>query len=319
VPDRMDYRILKDLKREFGDRVRLNEPMSRHTSFRTGGPADAWVQAGSVDELTAMMARLMQDGIPCEILGGGTNVLVRDRGIPGVVICLSGRLKTVQAQESDSGDLIVAAQGGARLAAIWQLAIHGGWEGFGFAVGIPGTVGGALRMNAGTPMGQIGDTLKTLTVMTPDGQIQTHGRDRLRVAYRGISIDDGSDPGQKPPVLRSGTFRLRRGDRSREDLLAEARAIMASRRRSQPIGQWSAGCFVKTPPEGPPAGFLIDRAGMKGMREGGAEVSVIHANFIVNRGNASAAQILSLADRVREKVYSQFKIHLENEVRVLGV
>jgi UDP-N-acetylmuramate dehydrogenase len=304
---------LKDqLQQRFTDRVRFDEPMSAHTSFRVGGPADALVTVTDENEMAFLVPFLRDNGLPFLILGGGTNLLVKDGGFPGVVISMAGRLSEIIQVAATK----ITAMAGAKLNTLCRYAIEKGLAGMNFAVGIPGNVGGAIRMNAGTTRGAIGGVLENIRVMGLDGTIIRLDASRLRFGYRRMTLPETMFADVNQFVIIDGQFLLTAG--FPEVLAAEADMLLKKRKAAQPVHLASAGCFFKNPAEGGAAGKLIDMAGLKGLRVGDAEVSALHANYLVNRGNASAADILTLMEIVREKVVAAFNIYLEPEVQIVG-
>ena len=335
-----------------GDRVRFDEPMSRHTSFRVGGPADAYITPETQEELVRLTTGARERGLKHTIIGAGTNLLVKDNGIKGLVIVLTKFFKKrnpafsgrgigpfgkkpgfLQTDMREDGSTIVTAMAGCGLRSLCGFSIKQGLEGMNFALGIPGTVGGAVMMNAGTGHGAMADVLKSLLLLLPTGQTQKIRREELHFDYRrfdrvqtckeiGYSISE-DDEG---PVILEASFRLHPSDPA--TLKKEAAGILKTRRKTQPSGYPSAGCFFKNPrgdevssfgcqvPKQMSAGSLIDQAGLKGKRIGGAEVSARHANFIINRAGASATDILALADLIQKEVSDKFGVHLEPEVRI---
>jgi len=299
-------------------RVRYDEPMSRHTSFRVGGPAEAFVEPQTSDELSALVAGLADREIPYQIVGGGTNLIVTDAGISGVVICLKPAKSEIIIEDIDASRSRVTVQAGTSLRLFCSRAIRNGLKGMNFALGIPGTVGGAIRMNAGTALGWISDVLESITVLYPSGIQEIIGRNALCFSYRKLLLPR---PGRgdslfQQTIILSGCFSLTRASAS--GLKQDAREILKNRKRGQPVSLPSAGCIFKNPLDGKTAGELIDLCGLKGLKIGGAQVSVKHANFIVNTGSAVAADILSLMDHVRQRVFERFHVNLEPEVIVIG-
>ncbi len=291
--------------------------MARHTSFQVGGPAEGFFTPSSVALLAGFIRWARKSGIPYRVIGGGTNLLASDRGLEGMVISLKA-LRDLKAEEGDVGTVTVRAMAGARLKVFCQYAARNGWEGMNFAVGIPGTVGGGIMMNAGTGGISMADALISVTILDANGVVHDIGRENFRSGYRSFFWNSsGAAPDGQRAVLLAGTFQLRKGLREAWVLRTEAKERLQERRRKQPIRLPSAGCFFKNPPAGPGAGELIDRAGLKGRRIGDAEVSPKHANFIVNRGNASSLDILELAGVVQDAVFREFGIDLEPEVRVI--
>jgi UDP-N-acetylmuramate dehydrogenase len=299
-------------------RVRYDEPMSRHTSFRVGGPAEAFVAPKTSDELAALVSGLADREIPYHVVGGGTNLIVTDAGISGVVICMKPCLSGILIENTNASQARVVVMAGTSLRVLCSHAIQKGLKGMRFALGIPGTVGGAIRMNAGTALGWISDVLESVTVLYPDGLRETIGRKALGFSYRklvlpqmscGKSVSHGT-------IIMSGSFSLVRADAAA--LKQEAGEILRNRKRLQPATLPSAGCVFKNPLAGKTAGELIDLCGLKGQKIGGAEISVKHANFIVNSGSATTADILALMESVRQTVFERHQVNLEPEVIVIG-
>ncbi|HAF69864.1 TPA: UDP-N-acetylenolpyruvoylglucosamine reductase [Candidatus Acetothermia bacterium] len=264
-------------------------PLAPHTTFRIGGPAWVLFQPHDLGALTEAVARADALGVPWRILGGGSNVLFSDRGFPGLVIS-TGRLASCSREEG----LLVAEAG-------FPLARLVG-SGFSFLAGIPGTVGGGVVMNAGTRFGQLGDQVEWVEVLLPDGEVVRWGRQECGFSYRDSRLHRLG-----LPVLRAA-LRPKTGPPPAE--------VLAHRRATQPLDQPSAGCVFRNPPQAP-AGWLIDRAGLKGARQGDAMVSPRHANFIVNTGRARASDVLTLVDRVRQQVLKRFGVWLQLELDVV--
>ena len=300
-----------------GPRVQFDVPMRRHTTLAVGGPADALAMPADIKVLTTLLSGARQRAIPWLIIGGGSNLLVRDGGIRGIVIALTPYFKGITTIDHGPGDVLVTAKAGTRLQTLCRYATEQGLAGMTFALGIPGSVGGAIAMNAGTADGCIGDTLEAITVLWPTGRLQRLGRADLDFGYRRLSLPAPEiTTGQRQGVLIDGTFMLPRTD-SRQ-LRVSVQKIKEERKKRQPVGVSSAGCFFKNPSSGPSAGELIDKAGLKGTRLGGAEISSRHGNFIINRGNARAVDILTLAEIIETRVAAKFGVQLEPEVIIAG-
>lgn len=282
--------------------VRSCEPMSRHTSFRVGGPADLYVRPADFPSLEAARAILAEAGLPVLVIGLGTNLLVRDGGIRGAVVS-TARLSGWRVDGTR-----MLAQSGSPLAALAREAARQGLSGLEFAAGIPGTLGGAVVMNAGAHGMSMADVVERVTVQGRGGRAVLQ-RDELGFTYRSSRLR-GRDLVVVEAVLNLQPSSSTQVRQRMEELLEV-------RRRTQPRGVPSAGSFFRNPP-GLAAGFLIEQAGCKGMRVGGAEVSPVHANFLVNVGGATAADILALAARVRERVAERFGLWLEPEVEIVG-
>ena len=304
------------LQQRFTGRVKLDESMAKHTSFCVGGPAEVFVSVKDAKQLAALVTACLETGIQYTVVAGGTNLLVRDGGIPGVVINMKNGLKEMSVESGGGDDVIIRAQAGVNLQALCRQAIDSGLAGMNFALGIPGTVGGAVYMNAGTSRGAMGDVLTAVDTLTPDGAAVERNRSELAFEYRRFALK-GTPPEAETLLLVTGVrLSCRRDDPER--LRREARDILNERMRNHPIGVQSAGCFFKNPATGEPAGRLIDMAGLKGRRVGGAAVSDKHANYIVNTGGATASDILSLMVVVQEEVENKFGVRLEPEVKIVG-
>lgn len=300
----------------FGKRVRFDEPMSAHTSLRVGGPAGAMVAVGTCAELRQLLLGCTDQSIPLYIIGGGSNLLVTDSGINGVAVLLAGEFNGVHLEWKNRSGASVRSMSGTRLKQLCRFCIANGLAGLDFVIGIPGTVGGAVIMNAGTPAGSIESAIYAVEIMTPEGHVREIKRSLIDFSYRHFAIAglDFSDP--VPPVVLSAKFILTPDSVTR--LRREAGRLMKQRTRTQPYSLPSAGSIFKNPPGESSAGKLIDAAGLRGKRIGGAQVSPKHANFIVNTGGATAADILELMEVIRTRVQEKFKVELEPEVQIVG-
>jgi UDP-N-acetylmuramate dehydrogenase len=281
--------------------VRQGETLAQHTWFRLGGAAEYFAEPRSIDELQALVRRGAAEGIPIRLLGGGSNVLVRDEGVPGMVVSLSDpAFGAIAAKERK-----VTAGSGAKLGHLISIAVREGLAGLEPLVGIPGTVGGALRGNAGSRGGDIGQWTCHATVMTRTGEILERERDDLTFAYRESSLDE--------LAILQGEFELEKEDP--EELTKRMQKYWIVKKANQPLGHQSAGCIFKNP-RGMSAGMLIDQAGLKGSRVGGAEVSDLHANFIVADDSATSQDVLRLIDLVRSRVAERLGVELETEIEI---
>jgi UDP-N-acetylmuramate dehydrogenase len=292
------------LERLLPGRVRFGEPMKLHTTWRIGGPADFFVEPRGTDELVRALAFAREENLPVTVIGGGSNLLVKDGGIRGLVIKIGEGFARLEIE----GDR-VRAGAGVRLARLTGAAQEAGVGGFEFLAGIPGTVGGAVVMNAGAFGKAAGDLCEKVLAIDAGGRMQTLSRPELGFGYRTSSLQ-----GKNLVVIEAafrGTPREPAAIRTETDLL------LKRRRATQPGGFPSAGSVFKNPP-GASAGRLIEQAGAKGMRCGGAAVSPVHANFIVNLGEATARDVLSLIFKVKAAVKEKFAVELELEVQVLG-
>lgn len=297
-------------------RARFDEPMARHTSFRVGGPAAVFLEPRSLNELAMLVRGLYDRNIPVLILGGGSNVLVCDRGLAGALIRLRFCAQHIGVADCPDGRMRIVAGAGTSLSALCRLAIRRGCKGLNRLIGIPGSVGGALAGNAGGAQDWISDVVESISILMTSGKIVRESAGLFGWAYRSMHWPETLQRQNDSPVcIVSAEFVLEPDDPGR--LRAEAIELLDRRKRSQPIGQASAGCIFKNPSTGPSAGYLIDRAGMKGLRVGGAEVSRVHANFIVNVANACSEDISGLIDLVRNRVMARWGVLLENEIIVL--
>ena len=289
--------------------------MDRYTSFRVGGPADILVMPQTIEEVIAVIKTAQNAGLPITVIGGGTNVLISDKGIRGLVIVLT-RLKQdiEQTPLMDTGGaskerICLTALAGERFGSLCRHAADSGLTGLEWAAGIPGTVGGAVMMNAGafdSDMSRVVLDIEVLDTATLETEVLA--RDSLDFSNRKLALENRI-------VLK---VRLGLDTSDPETVRAAYYRNLETKQSTQPVSQASAGCFFKNPPGFKPAGFLIEQAGMKGTRCNGAMVSDLHANFIVNHGNACASDILTLADQVRKSVYKQFGINLKEEVKTIG-
>ena len=313
----LDSDSIKYLENRFGNNVKFDEPMSRHTSLRVGGPAEALVTPENLKDLKALVEWSWNNGLSYLIIGEGTNLLVKDSGIKGIVIVLTKCLKTIVQTGMESDVLIVTASASVRMRSLCAYALKHGLEGMNFALGIPGTVGGGIMMNAGTSHGAMKNVLESINVLLPTGRTRRIRREQLDLSYRTLSWNSELTDGyREQTVILDGRFCLRPSDS--EKLKKEARTILKTRRKKQPMGCPSAGCFYKNPSSGKTAGQLIEMAGLKGKSIGGAEISSKHANFFINRYNASAADFLSLMALTEETVSKKFNIDLKREVKIVG-
>jgi UDP-N-acetylmuramate dehydrogenase len=258
-----------------------------------------------VEGLQEAMKVLSEAEAPLFILGNGSNLLVSDEGFDGVVIRIGSALGAIAAEGSDK----IRIGAGALWSTVLRFIQKEGWTGLEFGAGIPGTLGGAISTNAGTRGGETFDSLIGITGVDRSGEIRTLAKGEIVHRYRSADLPDRF-------VVTETAFRVAREDPAK--ITERIRGYQAERRRDQPEREPSAGCIFKNPPGGS-AGKLIDVAGMKGEREGGAVISPIHGNFIINEGGATAADVLRLIDRIKERVKKEFSIELELEVRKLGL
>jgi UDP-N-acetylmuramate dehydrogenase len=307
----------KWLSDRFGNRIRFDEPMSRHTSLGVGGPAEALVYPYSREDVLSVITGARERKIPYLVVGGGTNLIVADQGVSGIVMILAEGLGQLNEIDTRDKEVRVYAGAGVPTKALCRFCLSRGYGGMNFALGIPGTVGGAIRMNAGTTQGWMSDKLLYIEVVYPMGAPQKVYKNQIISEYRSLAWDTVATACEKyPPVILGGAFGFT--PTSQEILRKEARWILKTRASRQPIYRRSAGCFFKNPSAETSAGRLIEEAGLKGRKRGGAIVSIKHANFILNMGQATATDILGLMDTVQETVLSKYGIMLEPEVQIVG-
>ena len=288
---------------EIRGEVRFKEPLAFHTSLRVGGEADIFIIPQDVDDIRHALLFAEKENLPVEVIGGGNNLLVKDRGIRGVVLKLEGSLGRVEFHGEE-----VVAGAGASLSALIREAAARSLGGIECLAGIPATIGGALAMNAGTPDGAIGDFVSAVYFLHADGTLGEFKPGATAFTYRSFNFPPGA-------VLVGTRLRLHR--RPQAEIQAEIKQRLKHKKSTQPLALASAGCVWKNP-SGDHAGRLVEKAGLKGKRLNGAEISAKHANFIVNRGGAMAADILALMNLMRERVQAQFGILLEPEIKIIG-
>jgi len=298
-------RFLRELQEEGAARpagdVRQHEPMSRHTTMKAGGNADLLVVPHDVEELRRIVLAAHRSGLPLIVLGG-SNVIVQDGGITGVVVKLSrvNRIRMI-------GSHRIEAEAGVLLPRLARAAARAGLSGLEFAIGIPGTVGGSIVMNAGTREGELAPRIDSVTLMRPDGELVILEREALHFRYRHAELPQG--------CVVSARFDLKPSPAV--EIEAAMKRMLDARSSTQPLHSPSAGCVFKNPP-GDSAGRLIEAAGLKGCRIGDAQVSDRHANFIINRGRAQTRDILALIRHVGRQVERRFGVTLELEVKIVG-
>lgn len=307
--------LATSLERHFrADRVKRDVPLAPMTTFRVGGPADLFIEARNSDEIVTAIKLAREAGTKVTLIGGGSNVLIADGGIRGLVI------RTKGGEVSPVGDRIVRADAAVTINGLVRWTINRGYAGLEAWAGTPGTVGGAVFGNAHWKKTNIGDLIDSVRLVKPDGTLLQAPADRMEFEY------DYSRLKHTGEVLLWAAFRVTPGA-DPAVLRAVARESLAFRKRTQPLESPSAGCIFMNPdlardrvPDGipPSAGALVDRAGLKGVALGGARVSPTHANFIINDGSASAADIHALVERCRAAVHDQFGVTLRNEIICLG-
>ncbi len=281
--------------------VRRDVPLAPFTWFGIGGPAQYLVRPRTVDELAAVTRRCRECDVPVHVVGGGANLLIDDQGVTGAVV----HLRQGQFMDVDLVEGGVRAGAGAEMGRIVLRCVRDGLAGLEGCTGIPGSVGGAVKMNAGGAFGDVGSAIDSVTVMTADGDVFTRHRADLAFAYRSTNI--------AAPFILSAQFRLE--EDSPQRILHQVKQIWIYKKNTQPFGRGNAGCVFKNP-RGMSAGALIDRAGLKGKQVGKARVSDKHANFIIAEPGATASDVLKLINLIREVVYKKNEVYLELEIEV---
>ncbi len=296
--------LIEDLKQIVSGRVAENEPMAPYTTLGVGGPADIYIEVGSEDELAALMKYISENGLTWMIIGDGANLLISDKGIRGVVIKLIGEFSGITVQ----GRRIIAGSA-ARISKVADIAAKSNLSGLEGVGTVPGSVGGAIVMNAGTHRGYIDEVTEGVRVVTDTGEKLALSKEKCGFSYRNSRFQY-----DKSLILTYAVFKMKPGDGGA--IAEHLESVREHRAQTQPQGK-SAGCFFKNP-TGLSAGKLIDGAGCKGMREGGAVVSETHSNFIMNAHNATASDLFNLAEKVKKLVKDIHGIDLEYEVRRIG-
>ena len=300
-----DYSNIISIAESFGCNYTENESMSEHTTFRIGGPADLFVVPTTVEGLAAVVSACNKEGVYCFILGNGSNVLVSDKGIRGVVVSTAACINNIEL----IGAYEIKCGAGVKLSRLSDLACENSLTGAEFAWGIPGTVGGAVYMNAGAYDGEMKDILVSCEYLTPDGELRTMLADEMDLSYRHSAFSENGC------VIVSATVRLKAGDKG--EIRAKMDDFMCRRKSKQPLEFPSAGSTFKRPVGGF-AAALIDECGLKGYSVGGAEVSEKHAGFVINKGGATCFDVMRLVEHIKKEVFLNKSIKLECEIRVIG-
>ena len=298
--------FLSYLERNFPGKYQLNAPMARHTSFRVSGPADVLITPDTIDGLPELLKAIQAEALPLVVMGNGSNLLVRDKGIRGVVIKLGNSLRELSRVDASN---TIRCQAGVSLSTLAARAAEYGLSGLEFAIGIPGSLGGAVVMNAGAYGGEIGELVTSATVIDAAGNLKTLSHEELAFSYRHTALQDSGD------MLLEAELALKPGNTS--EICAAMDTFTQKRLTKQPLNFPSAGSTFKRPP-GHFAAALIDQAGLRGYRVGDAQVSEKHTGFVINCGHATASEILELMAQIREKVFAVSGVWLEPEVRILG-
>ena len=297
-----------DIEGSIKGTVLVGEPMARHTSYRIGGPAALFIECATLADINRSLEVLKCYGLPWQVIGKGSNLLVADEGYKGAILTLGQEFKYFSFPDESKGERQLIAGAGVMLSVLVQDAFRDGFSGLEFCVGIPGTFGGALFMNAGSSEEWMGNIVDTITVLRPgEGLVLYEGRE-LPWQYRRSGIPAGE-------IIVEGRLRVKKGHLS--SIRAKMEGSLKRRRKSQPLNVPSAGSVFQNP-EGASAGQLIESLGLKGFSVGGARVSDVHANFIVNDGQATAADVVKLIVHIRTVVKEEYGQELQPEIRFIG-
>ena len=280
-----------------------NEPMSRHTSFKIGGPADIFVRPASVDALALAVAKCLECEVPINVIGSGTNLLVSDLGVVGAVIFTGGL-----ADVTNDGSEIIKCMAGAKVSRVCSIALENGLSGLEFAWGIPGSIGGAVYMNAGAYGGEMKNIVKQCTYITRSGELITLENKDIKFGYRSSVFHTNGG------IIVSAVLSLDFGDKN--EIREKMDDLIGRRKEKQPLEFPSAGSTFKRP-EGYFAGTLIEQCGLKGFSVGGAAVSEKHAGFVINKGGATCDDVLRLVDIIKQRVFDETGVSLECEIKML--
>jgi UDP-N-acetylmuramate dehydrogenase len=293
---------LADALRAACKSLKVDEPLSKHTSLAIGGPADYYADVSTREELIALRKALQAHPLPVFFLGAGSNLLVSDQGIRGVVIHLQGDFRKTFFEGP-----VVQAGAGAWMPALVKQCAEKGLSGIESLIGVPGTIGGGLVMNAGTREGVLGDVVETVEVLDEPGKVRALSKDALKFSYRHSALEG--------IWILSATLRLKASERS--FIMARIDDLLRYRADTQPLGTSNCGSVFKNP-EGHAAARLVEQSGFKGVRCGGAQVSERHANFIINTGQAMARDVRQLMQQIQDKVFEKFGVRLEPEIKLVG-
>jgi UDP-N-acetylmuramate dehydrogenase len=278
-------------------------PMREYTTLRIGGKAELMVSPQDIESLRGVILFAQDSHIPYLVIGNGSNLLVKDSGIAGIVINLRKGFNTMKLSHD-----FLWAQAGCSLRRLIDYTSENSLSGLEYLSGIPGSVGGALAMNAGAQGKELGDFVHSLEIMGSDGNVEEVERGNLEFSYRSLKVEKGA-------VILSALFKLNR--EQRDVIEGRKSGFLKSRKEMQPIDSFSAGCVFKNPP-GLSAGKLIEEVGLKGMKVGGAVVSPLHANFIINSGDATAQDVITLIGMIKKRVYEEKGIEFELEIQIVG-
>jgi len=304
----MQHATFKELRKLVKGKMLFHVPLSRYTSLKVGGPAEIMIYPSDMMELQKVIHLSQTHAIPYFIIGRGTNLLVKDGGVRGLVIKLSRGFKKIKVVEVFQNHTKVLVEAGVSLKRLLTFSLGKGLSGLEFMSGIPGSMGGALAMNSGAQGRQMQDVTESLTLITPQAEVVEKRRKYLNFEYRQLHLPTGT-------IIVKALIRMKQGNQ--KETLSEIEKIKTWRRQNQPLNLPSAGSVFKNPP-GKSAGKLVEQAGLKGYQVGKAKISEKHANFIINLGGATAKDILSLMEIMQNRVYQETGIRLETEIKIAG-
>lgn len=299
--------LIKDIRKKFNENdILINEPMSKHTTFKIGGNADIFIKANTIEKIQYILKLSKNDNIPLFIIGNGSNLLVKDEGIRGIVLKIE--LNDINIVDEDNKIKVIAGAG-VKLAQLSQVLLKNSIQGFEFASGIPGTIGGAIRMNAGAYGKEMKDIVYKTIFLDYDGNLHTIFNEEHNFEYRNSRFS------KEKNIILETTFILEKGNS--DEIKEKMDEYSKQRREKQPIGIPNAGSTFKRGNDFITA-KLIDDCGLKGYKIGGAEVSTIHAGFIVNTGNATSNDVIKLINYIKDKVYEKFNKEIQLEIEIIG-
>ena len=301
----MNQKQKKDIRKMLTSVMTFDEPLAKHTTFGIGGPAACMVLPETREELSILLKYAFQNNISVIFIGSGSNILVWDKGFDGIVISLKKSFKNLSIKQNSQ----IIVESGVMLGTMVKQAMAAEIGGLESLIGVPGTVGGALIMNAGAFGSEISKYFEAAKTMTIEGDIKSYKKGEIEFSYRHSTFP-------KNEILLEATFQCKRGKPA--DILKERKVASEGRKSNQPLKFRSAGSIFKNPSDSLAAGYLIDKAGLKGTERGGAAISEKHANFIVNMGGATAADVLYLIKLAKKYVAKKFNINLELEVKLIG-
>ena len=287
--------------------ILIDEPMSKHTTFKIGGNADIFIKITQIEDLKKVLQFAKENDIQVTVIGNGSNLLVKDNGVRGIVIQIA--FNNIDIVENNEDEVLISVQSGVKLIELAYYFLKNNIEGFEFASGIPGTIGGAVKMNAGAYGTEFKDVIKTITFIDENMNIKKINCDEAKFDYRSSRFMNSSD------IILEAELKLKKG--KKEEIESKMQEYKAKRIETQPLDFPNAGSTFKRGSDFITA-KLIDDLGLKGYRIGGAEVSLKHAGFIVNKGNATAKDVLDLVDFIKKKIFEEYGKNIELEVQVIG-